>query len=94
MTTITASTGHTLNVSKIVDHPIFIEGYTKVYEVRNWDTDGHLFMYVAKGCTAYEGKGKSQTHVFYPNGKMWSGFGTSTEKAINGAIKDGWLYAV
>ena len=34
-----------------------------------------------------------EIHVWYPNGRMWSSFGTNFKEAIDGAQRDGWLHA-
>ena len=91
--TIIASTGHTMSINK-VDFPSFIneEDYALCRAVQNWDKDGHTFFYIASGYNKAGKKGEKEIHVFYPNGKMWSSFGSTQKKAIDGAIKDGWLY--
>lgn len=89
-TTIRTQSGHTMCLVKIESLPMVDnhEDYSKIYEVRNFDKKGVVFMYV---CTGYKAA-KKEVHVFYPNGCMWSGFGKSIAEAINGAQKDGWLY--
>lgn len=87
--------GHTLCISpaKMGDgHPADIGKYKKFYTVRNWDKEGVIFFYVATG---YEVNGKpcKEIHVWYRNGKMWSSFGKNMQEAIEGAQKDGWMYA-
>ena len=31
--------------------------------------------------------------VWYPKGSMWVGFGSTFKSAMDGAQKDGWMYA-
>lgn len=92
MSIILASTGHTFCTVKgdtdqfaTLDH-FDPEEYTSLKTVHNWDERGHLFFYMAKH--------GMQWHVWYPKSeRLWSSFGSTQKKAIEGAIKDGWLYA-
>ena len=86
--------GHTLHISEVdaSSVPDFPNksSYTKFYAVRNWDAEGVTFMYLGKG---YE-KSPNQIVVWYAkSGAFWSGFGASFKTAIEGAQKDGWMYA-
>lgn len=94
--TIKAKSGHTLFVKSIdfQDLPTPIkennaEKYTKFYVVKNWDDNGAVFMYLGKGYAA----APKEVVVWYRNGGFWSSFGKNIEEAINGAQRDGWLYA-
>lgn len=87
---------HTLYVREIPSDQIAplqlkdSDGYTQFYEVRNFDENGVVFMYLAKGLK----ESPKEIVAWYPNtGAFWSGFGTSIKKAIEGAQRDGWLYA-
>jgi len=64
-------------------------GFTHFYEVRNFDAEGVVFLYLAKGNPS----APREICAWYPNGKFWSGFGTTFQSAIDGAQRDGWLYA-
>lgn len=85
--------GHTLHVSSAdpASIPEFENKslYTKFYVVRNWDADGVTFFYLGKG---YE-QSPDQIVVWYRNGGFWSSFGNSIKEAVEGAQRDGWLYA-
>jgi hypothetical protein len=67
--------------------------YSKFQAVRNWDKEGVVFMWLARG---YNGghmkKHAKEIHVFYCNGQLWSGFGNTAQEAVEGAIRDGWMY--
>lgn len=90
-----AQSGHTLFVKQIElkDLPKNIQDDAKehktFYVVKNWDDDGVVFMYLGKGYI----HSPKQIMAWYPKGEMWSGFGKTIEQAINGAQKDGWMYA-
>ena len=89
--TIHVQSGHTMAIFKILPggkHPADASKYTDFYTVRNFDESGVVFFYMAKG---YK-NAKSEIHIWYPNGQMWSGFGTSFKSAIEGAQRDGWLH--
>lgn len=92
-----AKSGHTLFINKESKVPKNLEkhitDYRGIYAVQNFDANGVEFMYVAVGYNKQDGKGSKEIHVFYPNGHMWSSFGTSYQKAIDGAQADGWMYA-
>lgn len=91
--TILSNSGHTLFVNsiKFSELPQKVRGYNsikgceKYYTVQNWDSEGVIFMYI--------GLKDGQYMVWYKNGGFWYSFGTSIEKAINGAQADGWMYA-
>lgn len=89
------STSHTVyldDYALTTNTPISVEcnkdNYKNIYVVRNWDKQGVIFFFIG---TNY--KGSKEHHVWYPNGKMWSSYGTTILKALNGAIRDGWMYA-
>jgi hypothetical protein len=95
MTTFKASTGHNLHIQLLADEtflPARLKAerseYLVVKAVRNWDSAGKVFMYLALGHRF----APKEIHVFYPNGQMWVGFGEKEKEAIEGAIKDGWMY--
>lgn len=93
--TIKTTTGHSMHVRAVARGMIpaecrYIEDFTKFYIVTNWDRDGSVFFYVAQGNPGAE----EQICVWYPkNHRMWSSFGKTIAGAIEGAIKDGWMYA-
>ena len=97
--TVHARSGHTLHVSTISKSEISAEVHYKnadtlldfdtFYEVRNWDKDGVVFMYLAKGHVG----GPTQICAFYRGGGFWGGFGVTLKTAIDGAQLDGWMYA-
>jgi len=97
--TIHAASGHTLHVSSIDKSELSAEVHYKnaetlldfdsFYEVRNWDKGGVVFMYLAKGHI----NGPTQICAFYRGGGFWSGYGTTFKTAIDGAQRDGWMYA-
>lgn len=90
MRTIHAQSGHTLALNKIDELPILEHyepaNYSSCYSVHNRDASGVLFFHVAKHKTG-------EWHVWYRGGKMWTPFGKTLQTAIDGAQKDGWLYA-
>lgn len=80
-------TGHPIEVRKLTDRRLTLSGqeeFTDFWEVtligKTW--------YVAKG----HKQAPRQYVVWYPNGQMWSSYGTSIEGAMNGAIEDAFLY--
>lgn len=86
--------GHTMHVSEV--DPLTIpalenkDGYTAFYAVRNWDAEGKTFLYLGKG----DKHAPKEIVAWYPKtGAMWSGYGKTLKEAIEGAQKDGWLYA-
>jgi hypothetical protein len=90
-------TGHTLHVSSIdraalpanIEMP-FADKFDKFYVVKNWDSNGVVFFYLAKGNKL----GPNQICGFYgKTGKFWSGYGKTLEAAIDGMQADGWMYA-
>ena len=83
--------GHTLYVESVENIPDFkyTDAYTKFYVVRNWDENGCVFMYLGKGHTL----APHEVVVWYPKGSFWSGYGASLKTAVEGAQRDGWLYA-
>jgi len=93
---IRASTGHTLYVASISreELPANLEAsaseYKKFYVVRNWDEEGKVFFYLGKGYSL----APNQIVGWYPvSGSFWSSYGLNLEEAVEGMIKDGWLYA-
>lgn len=86
--------GHTLYVGEIDADKLPVlenrDGYTKFYVVRNWDVEGSTFMYLGKGL-----KGAPEEIVawYAKTGAFWSGYGNTFKEAIEGAQRDGWLYA-
>ena len=97
--TIYAASGHTLHVSTIdrselpanvcAKHCIDLLKYDTFYVVRNWDSTGIVFMYLGKG----HPQGPKQICAWYRGGAFWSGYGNTLKAAIDGAQKDGWMYA-
>lgn len=93
-----AQSGHTLFVESAelsalpenVQDFRFIENYQKHYVVRNCDSAGVVFFYIAAEPIASK---KHEFVVWYSNGGFWSGFGRNITEAINGAQRDGWMYA-
>jgi len=86
--------GHTLFVKKVEvrDLPPNLDyriEYAEFWVVKNWGDDGVTFMYLGRGNPA----APKQIVAWYRNGKMWSSFGTTLQATIEGAQKDGWLYA-
>lgn len=85
---------HTLHVSEVdpanlpdLEHK---SSYTKFYVVRNWDAEGVTFLYLGKG----NENAPDQIVAWYRNtNSFWSGYGTTLKSAIEGAQRDGWLYA-
>jgi hypothetical protein len=92
--TITSFSGHTLHVAPISIDALPKElrelSYAQYYEVRNFDKDGCVFMYLGKG----DPKAPREIVAWYPKTLAnWHSFGTSIKSAIEGAQRDGWLYA-
>jgi hypothetical protein len=50
---------------------------------------GVVFFYIAREHLDY---GNRLICVIYGNGQIWSSFGLTIAQAIEGAIRDGWLY--
>ena len=89
--------------SKISNHTLFVqdipsqnmpnfphkEAFSKFYSVRNFNKNGCIFMYLAKGHKQYP----KQIVAWYPKGGFWSSYGETFQTAIEGAQRDGWLYA-
>lgn len=88
-TTIHVKSGHTLFLEMIEEVPDweYMDIVTgPMYAVKNWDKDGPIFFYVSK-C------GKEWL-VWYRNSKkLWSSYGKTIKSAIEGAQRDGWMYA-
>lgn len=90
-----AWSGHTLYVApiKFDDLPDNVRRqaseYTKFWIVRNWDEKGYIFMYLGKGYKF----APSQIVVWYARGGHWVSFGKTIQEAIDGAQKEGWMYA-
>ena len=97
--TVYAQSGHTLHVStidrselpaKVCSENVFtLLEFDTFYEVRNFDKGGVVFMYLAKGHKS----APKQVCVFYRSGGFWSGYGKTLKEAIDGAQRDGWMYA-
>lgn len=95
MKTIKTTSGHTMAIEKTTGS-IFSsldledfdkENYTSYYRVRNWNKTGVVFFYLAR----YR---NGEWHVWYRyTSKMWISRGHTIEAAINGAQRDGWMYA-
>ena len=90
-------TGHTLHVSPIdrAALPAHVEAqyadkYTKFYVVKNWDANGVVFFYLAKG---HADAPNQICGFFAKTGKFWSSYGKTLEAAIDGMQADGWMYA-
>jgi hypothetical protein len=84
---------HSLHVSEIAasDFPDFEnkDGYTKFYAVRNWDAEGVTLMYLGSGLQS----APKEIVVWYKKGGFWHSYGKTLKEAIEGAQRDGWLYA-
>lgn len=92
--TIRAQSGHTIFVKSIskneIPGGIDISKYDQFYVVKNFDDTGCVFMYLGKG---YKEAPKEIVAWYRNTGSMWSGYGNTIKEAIDGAQKDGWLYA-
>lgn len=92
--TITAASGHTLFI-KDIDRSELPEGldgageYERFYVVKNWDDSGVVFFYLGKG----HKQAPRQIVAWYPGGKFWASYGNNFQEAIDGAQRDGWMYA-
>lgn len=93
--TISVASGHTLFVRSIyksdlpkgMDH---VADFETFYVVKNFGEEGKTFMYLGKG----HRQAPNQIVVWYANGLgFWSSYGKNIKDAIEGAQKDGWLYA-
>lgn len=94
--TIHVASGHTMFVESIAreDLPEHLapetEAYDKFYVVKNWDRGGVVFMYLGKG----HADAPTQVVAWYrESGAFWSGYGKNLKSAIEGAQRDGWMYA-
>jgi hypothetical protein len=67
-----------------------VRHYKTFYVVRNWDCAGVVFFYLAKGNPEAP---KEVVAWYAKSGSFWSSFGTTLKGAIEGAQRDGWLYA-
>jgi hypothetical protein len=89
------SSGHHLFIKQInrEDLPTGLyasESYTKFYVVKNFDDNGVVFFYLAKG----HPDAPNQNVVWFGNHHgFWSGFGKTQLTAIEGAMLDAWKYA-
>lgn len=89
------ASGHCMYVEKIrrEDLPSNLEeteGFETFYVVRNWDAEGCVFLYLGKG---YK-DGPEEICAWYPTtGAFWTSYGNSLKEAIEGAQRDGWMYA-
>lgn len=89
--------GHTLFVQKITNDELpkviadntVSKTFTTFYVVKNWDAQGVVFMYLAKG----HSQAPAQVCVFYRSGQFWTSYGKTIKAAIEGAQRDGWMYA-
>lgn len=92
-----AQSGHTLFIERVKageqGHPAEASKYANFYIVKNWDAAGTIFFYIANGYHTETIKSCKEVHVWYANGSMWSSFGENFKHAIDGAQKDGWMYA-
>jgi hypothetical protein len=92
--TLRVASGHTMFV-KSIDRSELPKGldnardYTSFYVVKNWDDNGCTFMYLGKGYKS----APNEIVAWYPKGAFWSGYGKNIKDAIEGAQKDGWMYA-
>lgn len=92
-----AVSGHTLFVKKIKreELPEVIQlsnssnSYTDFWVVKNWAENGIVFMYLGRG----NKDAPREIVVWYRGGQFWSSYGKTIQAAIEGAQKDGWLYA-
>jgi len=94
MTIIHASSGHTMflkraMVNEFAGLPHYnSEQFTGLKTVHNWDKDGPQFFFLAREIKTGE------WYVWYRKTRaLWTSFGKTQQKAIDGAIRDGWLYA-
>ncbi len=67
-----------------------MELYTKFYVVKNWDAQGVVFFWIGRG---HPSAPKQVVVWYHSSHKMWSSYGLTIKAAIEGAQKDGWLYA-
>ena len=86
--------GHTLHVSEITPEQVpTVENkdcFKRFYAVRNFDAEGLTFMYLGKG----NSDAPKEVVAWYAKNKgFWHGCGKTIKEAIEGAQKDGWLYA-
>lgn len=86
--------GHTLFVRNISATEIpdlqYAESYTTFYEVRNFDVEGIVMLYLGKGSP----QAPREIVAWYPKTRaMWNGYGLTLKDAIEDAQRDGWLYA-
>lgn len=93
-----AASRHTLHVAPISREDLpanvvasgFTDAYQKFWVVRNFDANGHVFMYLGRGA---ESAPKQIVAWYAKSGSFWSSYGLTFKAAIDGAQKDGWLYA-
>ena len=91
-----AQSGHILFVEKINRSELppavlannYSEGFNSFYSVKNRSKNGAVFFYLAEDGTAPD-----EICAFYPKGGFWPPFGKNFLDAINGAQRDGWMYA-
>lgn len=92
---IRVASGHNLCITKLPSNKVPAglqskEVFSDFYVVQNFDTEGYVFFYVGKGHVNAPG----EIVVWYgQSGKLWSGFGKTFKDAIEGAQRDGWMYA-
>lgn len=81
-----------VKVTENDDHPADPNEYRVRYIVHSWNGDGTIYFYVATGYHRDGVKNCKEVHVWYANKRMWSSFGTTIDKAIEGAMEDGWKH--
>lgn len=95
MIIISKFSGHTLFVKKVARPAVLeplgeSEHYSEFWVVKNWTDEGPIFFYLGKG----HPEAPRQIVVWYGHsGKMWPSYGTTIQSAIEGAQKDGWMFA-
>ena len=94
--TVTSQTGHTLCVTSIAreDLPEHLDEttseYTTFYTARNWTNDGPVMLYLGKG---HQDAPQQIVAWYRSTGKLWARYGMTLKEAIDGAFRDGYLYA-
>ncbi|RPH72680.1 MAG: hypothetical protein EHM78_01915 [Myxococcaceae bacterium] len=74
----------------LVDKPAFAKDYSGIDEFvgfRVATLHGKQWL-MARG----HKDGPDQIVVWYPNGRMWSGYGLSQKEALKGAMENAWRY--
>lgn len=93
-----AASGHTLAVTKIsraelpenIRNDQFSSAYKDFWVVQNWDVNGPKYFYLGRGADSAP---REIVAWFAKSGSFWSSYGKTFEDAINGAQRDGWMYA-